>query len=173
LPGIDELGSYIEFFASFGRLNWAHRGLPAPATVPLGRTTIIGPVDISISESGPNTILHPYLNTGKAFLFYIDAYRNMHAPENCHSLTLCPFEIGPAEPSEELTGRLSLGKLPLPGDYNRDGRVDISDITPLAVHWGKDITDENSYLDQNDDGEISVIEILYIASYYGDTLDDW
>ncbi len=169
----DEHGGFIEFCTRPGRLNWAHHALPTPSTVPLGRTTIIDPFEFYISESGPNVTLLPYLNTGKAFAFYIDAYRNMHAPENCHSLVLYPYEVGPAEPAEELSGRLSLGKLPLPGDYDRDGRVTIADITPLAMNLYSPVNEYNSHIDQNDDGEITIIEFAYLISYYGDTLDDW
>jgi len=168
-----ELGDFLEFCTRPGRLNWAHHALPTPSTVPLGRTTIIDPFEVYFSDGGASVTLLPYLNTGKAFTFYIDAYRNMHAPENCHSLTLYPYEVGPAEPVEELSGRLSLGKLPLPGDYSGNGCVGIEDISPLAMNLYKPVNESNSHIDQNDDGEITIIEIIYIASYYGDTLDDW
>ncbi|MCD6282175.1 hypothetical protein J7J84_01015 [bacterium] len=60
----------------------------------------------------------------------------------------------------------------LPGDYNRDGKVNIADITPLAMHYGEEVESYpyDPYLavvDGTKDGEITIDDLTTIARYYG------
>jgi hypothetical protein len=168
-PFSDDSGSGVEVSAGVGVLNWAGYGLPIPPTTPPGRTILLKPSGGSI-EGGPGTVLRPYLNQYLPLSFYIDAYRNMHLFEYGHSFNLSTHEIGPAEPSPPYEGRLSLGKPPLPGDFDHDGVVSIADITPLAMHWGPGpINEENAFLDANGDRVLSLLDAVYILYYFGRT----
>jgi len=56
------------------------------------------------------------------------------------------------------------------GDYNQDGRVDIADIVPLALHFGEDATDPNSLAgvaDGNHNGRVGMSDVTPIATNYG------
>ena len=62
------------------------------------------------------------------------------------------------------------------GDYDQNGTVGISDITPIAMHYGEayDIEDVNCLLaviDGSGNGVVSIVDITPIAMYYGVELD--
>ena len=60
----------------------------------------------------------------------------------------------------------------VPGDYNRDGKVGIADITPIAMHFGEEVADD-PYLRVIDgvyDGVIDIVDLTKIAQYYGTKL---
>jgi len=57
------------------------------------------------------------------------------------------------------------------GDYGQDGEVGISDITPIAMHYGEtyDVEDENCLLavvDGSGNGEVDIADITQIAMYF-------
>jgi len=57
----------------------------------------------------------------------------------------------------------------LPGDYDRDGKVSIADITPIAMHFGEEVGD-NLYLTMLDDSQNGVIDagdLNHVERYYG------
>ncbi len=57
------------------------------------------------------------------------------------------------------------------GDYDQDGKVAISDVTPLAVHFGEKVgEDDNSIcavIDGDNDGRVHIGDITPIAINYG------
>jgi len=60
------------------------------------------------------------------------------------------------------------------GDYNQDGIVSISDLTPLAVHFGETVDEsgrwpssESQQIDGNEDGTISIADVAPIAADFG------
>jgi len=58
------------------------------------------------------------------------------------------------------------------GDYDQNGTVGISDVTPIAVHYGKTVDEQDSLEDVADgsrDGTISIADITPIAVNYGVT----
>ena len=67
------------------------------------------------------------------------------------------------------------------GDFDLDGTVAIADITPIAVHYGKEVQyadgmpvpdGDNEYLavvDGDDSGEVGISDITPIAMHYGQT----
>ncbi len=131
-------------------------------------TLLVGPLDFPISppfEAGAK--LMPGTNEEGAFNFYIDNQRNVYSFENVHSLDLQTFEPGPAIASTPISGQLSLGVTATPGDLDGNGIVGMSDITPVAAYFGSTDPAIIAQVDQNGDGEISIIEILYIIAYYG------
>ncbi len=52
------------------------------------------------------------------------------------------------------------------GDYNRDGWVNIQDITPLAEHFMERSQLDNEWIDGNDDGFINIQDITPIAENF-------
>jgi len=170
LGAVDELGAFVDLSVGFGALDWANKGYSPPATVPVGRTIVSNRCAL-IRCPGPGAVLRPYLNTGTPFSFYIDAYRNMYSFAYCHSLSLHPFAIGPAESSVPVSGRLPLGKQPLPGDFTQDGVVNLSDVSPFACHCYAPVTEENAHIDQNGDGFITLLDLMYVLYYFGQYTD--
>ncbi len=66
------------------------------------------------------------------------------------------------------------------GDYDNGGEVGISDITPLAIHYGagsgmppRELTPEEELVDGNADGKITIEDITPIAMYYGLRIDGY
>gem|GEM_PF-6323262 len=60
------------------------------------------------------------------------------------------------------------------GDYNQDGFVNISDITPLAVHFTEAIDQDGRWptptsqpVDGNEDGCVSILDITPLAASFG------
>ncbi len=53
--------------------------------------------------------------------------------------------------------------VPLPGDVNGDGTVDIFDLATIAVHYGE----ANSEVDLNGDGQIDIFDLSIVASNFG------
>ncbi|MCD6282944.1 PKD domain-containing protein [bacterium] len=53
------------------------------------------------------------------------------------------------------------------GDYDQSGIVGISDITPLAIHFGEDTAPENEWIDGDSDGRVHISDITPIAMYFG------
>jgi len=60
----------------------------------------------------------------------------------------------------------------LPGDYDRDGKVSIADITPIAMHYGEEVVDDPylRVIDGIHDGVIDIVDLTKIAQYYGTKL---
>jgi hypothetical protein len=59
------------------------------------------------------------------------------------------------------------------GDFDNDGTVGIADITPLAIHYGKFVTDRNSevgLIDASGDFVANIADITGIAINYGSEL---
>ena len=52
------------------------------------------------------------------------------------------------------------------GDYDQNGVVDISDITPIAQHYGELIDETNEWIDGNGNGRITIADISCIATNY-------
>jgi len=52
------------------------------------------------------------------------------------------------------------------GDYDQDGEVGISDITPLAQHFGESTVPENEWIDGDLDGRVHISDITPIAMNY-------
>jgi hypothetical protein len=59
----------------------------------------------------------------------------------------------------------------LQGDYNQDGIVNISDISPLAMHWQELVADhpELEAVDGSRDGVINIADITVLAMNFGVT----
>jgi hypothetical protein len=55
------------------------------------------------------------------------------------------------------------------GDYDLNGRVEIADITPMAIHYGEDtaIHPEATHIDGSGNGSIGIEDITPIAMNYG------
>ncbi|MCC7479563.1 hypothetical protein IT575_14065 [bacterium] len=64
-----------------------------------------------------------------------------------------------------------------PGDYNQDGRVAVSDLTQIGLHFGETgpwiIDDAMSVVDGNGDGKISVADLTTIGLNYGHRLEHY
>jgi hypothetical protein len=60
---------------------------------------------------------------------------------------------------------------PLPGDINRDSKVDIKDVAIAAMAFGSYPGDPrwNPMADENEDGKIDVKDIATIAKNFGKT----
>ena len=69
----------------------------------------------------------------------------------------------------------------LRGDYDNNGTVGISDITPVAIYYGGNVGDglgndvSEGFIDRAGatDGSVSIAEITPIAMHYGTTLDGY
>lgn len=59
------------------------------------------------------------------------------------------------------------------GDYDQDGAVNISDITPLALHFGQAVGETNNWIDGDNDGTIGVADIQPIAANYGSEIAEF
>jgi hypothetical protein len=53
------------------------------------------------------------------------------------------------------------------GDINRDGRIDISDVNPIAFWWGKRVPPAPAYADLDGDGRIDISDVNQIAWNWG------
>jgi len=53
------------------------------------------------------------------------------------------------------------------GDYNQDGSVGISDVTPIAIHFGEEADSENEWIDGNNDHTIGISDVTPIAIAFG------
>lgn len=55
------------------------------------------------------------------------------------------------------------------GDYDLNGRVEIADITPMAIHYGEDIAThpEATHIDGSGNGTVGIEDITPIAMNYG------
>ena len=49
------------------------------------------------------------------------------------------------------------------GDYNQDGSVNVTDITPLAIHFGETANEANEWIDGNEDGVINIMDVTPVA----------
>ncbi len=60
----------------------------------------------------------------------------------------------------------------LPGDYNRDGKVSVADITPIAMYYGEEVADDPylRVIDGTHDGVIDIADLTKIAQFYGTKL---
>jgi len=58
------------------------------------------------------------------------------------------------------------------GDGDRGGSIGVTDVTPLAIEFGKVIADnpEAMYADYNDDGTVGVSDVTVLAMEFGKTL---
>ncbi|MCB1187483.1 hypothetical protein KDL29_09985 [bacterium] len=58
-----------------------------------------------------------------------------------------------------------------PGDYNQDGEVSITDITPIGVHFGQRVAnswnDKKRHIDADSNGEINLGDITPMGQNYG------
>jgi hypothetical protein len=52
--------------------------------------------------------------------------------------------------------------LPIPGDINNDGSVDLTDLTLVASNFGKNQFDQRA--DTNSDGTVDIFDVVYVAS---------
>jgi len=62
------------------------------------------------------------------------------------------------------------------GDYDRDGVVGIADITPIAMHYGKNTGDDPDVVDLVDgsgNGEVDIADITPIAMNYADVIEGY
>ena len=59
------------------------------------------------------------------------------------------------------------------GDYNQDGIVSISDITPLAVHFNEPADETNEWIDGNGDSIINIQDITPLAANYATEVADY
>jgi len=60
------------------------------------------------------------------------------------------------------------------GDYDQNGIVGVSDLTPIAVHFGETVTAEHTVtdvIDGSEDGSIGISDVTPIAMHYGSELD--
>ncbi|MCB1222244.1 hypothetical protein KDL30_16410, partial [bacterium] len=66
-----------------------------------------------------------------------------------------------------------------PGDYDQNGEVNISDLTPLAIHFGKsspggfDLTRVESVVDGDGNGEINIADVSPIGANFGNSVTDY
>jgi len=59
------------------------------------------------------------------------------------------------------------------GDYNQDGIVNISDLTPLAVHFNEPADETNEWIDGNQDGLINIQDITPLAANFFTTVEGY
>ncbi len=52
------------------------------------------------------------------------------------------------------------------GDYNQDGEVGISDLTPLAMEFLQPVTPDNEWVDGNNDGAINIADVTPLAMHF-------
>ncbi|OPX23272.1 MAG: hypothetical protein B1H03_02105 [Planctomycetales bacterium 4484_113] len=52
------------------------------------------------------------------------------------------------------------------GDYNQDGLVGVSDLTPLAVHFNEPVDESNEWIDGSGDGVINIMDITPLAAHF-------
>ncbi len=59
----------------------------------------------------------------------------------------------------------------MPGDYDQDGTVGVSDLTPLAMHWQELVADapELEAVDGSKDGVINIADVTAVAMFFGVT----
>ena len=63
-------------------------------------------------------------------------------------------------------------------DYNNDGVVSISDITPLAVYFGGEVGDgvndqQEAWVDGNGDTIVNIMDITPLAAYFGHVINGY
>jgi len=70
-------------------------------------------------------------------------------------------------PFTSLTELEAFGILPVPGDANIDGQVNLQDLSALAGHY--DQASEADWLDGdfNDDGAVNLLDLSFLATNYG------
>lgn len=116
------------------------------------------------------TMLFPGTNEEGAFSFYMDSDENMYSFEFVHGISLTTFTPSSGIPSRPISGRLSPGIQPLPGDFNNDGMVSVSDVTNFAHAYMSTDPDVIQHNDQNGDGAVTIIDFIYMIKYYGTSL---
>ena len=115
-------------------------------------------------------MLFPGTNEEGAFSFYMDSDENMYSFEFVHGISLTTFTPSSGIPSRPISGRLSPGIQPLPGDFNNDGMVSVSDVTNFAHAYMSTDPDVIQHNDQNGDGAVTIIDFIYMIKYYGTSL---
>ena len=55
-------------------------------------------------------------------------------------------------------------------DVNRDGRINIQDLTLVAQYLGEDAS-SNPQADVNGDGIINILDLIIVAQYFGESID--
>jgi hypothetical protein len=57
----------------------------------------------------------------------------------------------------------------LSGDVDASGKVNIVDITAVALDFGKTVPPASPILDQNGDQKINIVDISFVAKSFGKT----
>ncbi len=152
-------------------MNWEEIEAPAPDTLPPGSTLLFGHFYLETSILAGASSLQPWMNQGGSYSFYIDEFRNMHSFENVHSFDLTTNATGQAVQASPISGQLSLGRPPLPGDFNGDGIVWMDDTSAFIIYFqmagGNPVTPETESADMNGDGYITFIDFFYFFGYIG------
>ncbi len=59
------------------------------------------------------------------------------------------------------------------GDYNQDGTVGVSDITPLAIHYNETANPSNEWVDGSGNGKIDISDVTPIAMNFAIQVDHY
>ncbi len=113
-------------------------------------------------------------------------YSDSSADDDGHSM-LCPYKSVATPPSGDNDRVLDLSladhydttytltwSYRNLGDYDQNGTVGISDITPLAIHYGEDVPEGDderntiqAVIDGSENDKVDIADITPIAMYYG------
>jgi hypothetical protein len=136
--------------------------------VPPNGVILFGPFDVRVSPPlSDRTMLIPSTNEEGDYCFYLDSDENMYSFEYVHGISMTTFMPSSGIPSRLIDKKLPEGIQPLPGDFNKDGVVNISDITGFTMTYMSTNTDVIQYNDQNGDGAVTIFDLYYMLSNYG------
>ena len=123
-------------------------------------------VDKPIKEVAPQAVLAEVLFAERAFT---------GGTRSASAVPVHPAALAPLSWDED-TGELSWYYVNT-GDYDQNGVVGISDITPLAIYFMNAgqfaFASTESIVDGDDDGVVTISDLSVIASYFGNSVEGY
>ncbi len=131
-------------------------GHPTPVLKGLGKPVIVAP-------QGVNEQIWTALNEELSKQL---ATRSVSAPPTAFVTVTSLVAVGNGPEEKSM---LTWSSIALKGDYNNDGSIDISDITPLAIYYGQECNShaETIFVNGDNDPTINIADVTAIAMNFG------